>query len=59
MTIAQTIRPITAKTWFLITAPRPTPSAAQSAVIAGVPSTSQSTWFVSSSSGMPRTARMA
>ncbi len=46
MTIAQTISPITAKTWFATTAPRPTPSAAHAAVIAGVPSTSQRTWLV-------------
>ena len=59
MTIAQTIRPMTAKTWFRTMAPRPTPSAAHAAVMAGVPTRSQITWLVVSSSGMPRMVRIA
>ena len=45
MIIVQRIRPMTAKTWLRTSAPKPTPRAAQAAVITGVPSTSQRTWL--------------
>ena len=54
----QRTRVITANTWLRSTAPRPTPSAAHAAVIAGVPSMSQTRWPAPSSSGMSRTARI-